>query len=232
MKFKCLSTGSQGNCYILDNGEETLILDCGIPIREIKVGLDFRIDNVACCLVTHKHSDHSRALKKIKSIGIDVYSPYLDNTDSEENSINRVQMKKFGSYKVYAFKIPHNDTDNYGFLIETKGEKVLYLTDFEYCPFNFKSQKINHFIVECNYQDELVDEDSPNYVHKVLGHCGLNTAIELIKANKTDEMKNIILVHLGNDTTNREQIIESISKVANKGNFVACAHKGMERELL
>ncbi len=231
MKFKCLSTGSQGNCYILDNGEQTLILDCGIPIREIKVGLDFRIDNVACCLVTHKHSDHSRALRKIKSIGINVFSPYLNTTDLEEKLINGIQKEVFGSYTVYAFKIPHNDTDNYGFLIESKGEKVLYLTDFEYCPFNFKSQKVNHFIIECNYQDELVDEDSPNFRHKILGHCGLNTAKELIKANKTDEMKNIILVHLGKETTNKEQIIDSISKVANKGNLVACAYKGMECEL-
>ena len=227
MKFKCLGSGSNGNCYILDNGEQTLILDCGVNIREIKVGLDFRVDNVACCLVTHRHSDHNRALRKIQKIGFDVYAPYLEEKSEERKIIKKV----FGTYTVYAFRLPHNDTENYGFLIESNGEKVLYLTDFEYCPFNFKSQKVNHFIVECNYQDELVDEDKPNYIHKILGHCGLSTTKELIEVNKTDAMKNIILVHLGEETTNRKQIVDVISKVANSGNFVECAYKGMECEL-
>lgn len=227
MKFKCLGSGSNGNCYILDNGEQTLILDCGVNIREIKVGLDFRVDNVACCLVTHRHSDHNRALRKIQKIGFDVYAPYLEEKSEEQKIIKKV----FGTYTVYAFRLPHNDTKNYGFLIESKGEKVLYLTDFEYCPFNFKSQKVNHFIVECNYQDELVDEDKPNYIHKILGHCGLSTTKELIEVNKTDAMKNIILVHLGEETTNRKQIVDTVKKVANTGNFVECAYKGMECEL-
>lgn len=227
MKFKCLGSGSNGNCYILDNGEQTLILDCGVNIREIKVGLDFRVDNVACCLVTHRHSDHNRALRKIQKIGFDVYAPYLEEKSEERKIIKKV----FGTYTVYAFRLPHNDTENYGFLIESKGEKVLYLTDFEYCPFNFKSQRVNHFIVECNYQDELVDEDKPNYVHKILGHCGLSTTKELIEVNKTDAMKNVILVHLGEETTNRKQIVDTIKKVANTGNFVECAYKGMECEL-
>lgn len=227
MKFKCLGSGSSGNCYVLDNGEQTLILDCGVNIRDIKVGLDFRIDNVACCLVTHRHSDHSRALKKIRKFGFDVYAPY----ESEEKSNKAIIKKVFGTYTVYAFQVPHNDTENYGFLIESKGEKLLYLTDFEYSPFNFQSQKVNHFIIECNYIDELVDEDRPNYVHKILGHCGLSTAKDFVDVNRTENMKNIILVHLGEDTTDRQQIVDTISKVANKGNFVECAYKGMECEL-
>ena len=227
MKFKCLGTGSSGNCYILDNGEETLILDCGVNIRDIKIGLDFRVDNVAGCLVTHRHSDHSRALRKIKKIGFRVFTPY----DSEEKSDHIIIKRSFGSYKVYAFQVPHNNTENYGFLIESKGERLLYITDFEYCPFSFKKQKVNHFIVECNYQDELVDEDRPNFVHKILGHCGLSTLKDFLLANKTDEMKSVILVHLGEETTNPKQIVDSITKVANNGNFVECAYKGMECEL-
>lgn len=44
MKLKCLGSSSAGNCYLLtsDSGE-TLILDCGIPIKEIKKGLNWHI---------------------------------------------------------------------------------------------------------------------------------------------------------------------------------------------
>lgn len=67
MKLKCISTGSSGNCYLLhaDNGE-TLILDCGIGIKEIKKGLDWNIKDVVGVLCTHKHLDHSKSLDNFK----------------------------------------------------------------------------------------------------------------------------------------------------------------------
>lgn len=56
MKLTCLATGSSGNCYLLqaDNGE-TLILDCGISIKEIKKGLDWDIRSVSGVIVSHAH---------------------------------------------------------------------------------------------------------------------------------------------------------------------------------
>lgn len=33
--LKVLASGSSGNCYLLSAGDEVLILDCGIPIREV-----------------------------------------------------------------------------------------------------------------------------------------------------------------------------------------------------
>ena len=47
MKLKCLGSSSAGNCYLLtSNNGETLILDCGIPIKEIKKGLDWNIKGI------------------------------------------------------------------------------------------------------------------------------------------------------------------------------------------
>lgn len=56
MKLKCLATGSSGNCYLLqtDNGE-TLILDCGISIKEIKKGLDWNIRGIKGVIISHTH---------------------------------------------------------------------------------------------------------------------------------------------------------------------------------
>lgn len=55
MKLKVLSSGSQGNFYLLETNTETLILDCGIPIKDIKIGLDFDLRRVSGVLVTHSH---------------------------------------------------------------------------------------------------------------------------------------------------------------------------------
>ena len=55
LKLKCLGSGSSGNCYLLSTETETLILDCGIPVMEIKKGLDFDLRRVSGVVVTHSH---------------------------------------------------------------------------------------------------------------------------------------------------------------------------------
>lgn len=56
MHLKCLGSSSAGNCYLLtsDSGE-TLILDCGIPIKEIKKGLDWNIRGIRGMIISHAH---------------------------------------------------------------------------------------------------------------------------------------------------------------------------------
>lgn len=56
MKLKCIASGSSGNCYTLtaDNGE-TLILDCGIPIKAIKKGLNWDIRGIKGVIISHTH---------------------------------------------------------------------------------------------------------------------------------------------------------------------------------
>lgn len=56
MNVKCLGTGSKGNCYALtDKSGNILLLDCGIPLKEIKIGIDFQVSKIVGCLVTHSH---------------------------------------------------------------------------------------------------------------------------------------------------------------------------------
>jgi Cft2 family RNA processing exonuclease len=56
MKLTCLGSSSAGNCYLLqaDSGE-TLILDCGIPIKEIKKGLNWDIRGIKGVIISHAH---------------------------------------------------------------------------------------------------------------------------------------------------------------------------------
>ena len=41
MKLKIISTGSQGNSYILENENEALIIEAGVRFIEIKKALSF-----------------------------------------------------------------------------------------------------------------------------------------------------------------------------------------------
>lgn len=56
MVAKCIGTGSSGNCYALkDKNGKILLLDCGLPLKEIKAGIDFQVSNLVGCVITHSH---------------------------------------------------------------------------------------------------------------------------------------------------------------------------------
>lgn len=222
MKIVTLSSGSKGNCYLLETDVETLVLDCGISFKDIKIGLDFELSRVVGVLVTHKHLDHSKSVADFKKFGIDVWQPYLEE--------KKIQKKQFGSFRVQCFDLQHNGTENRGFLIEVDGEKILYMTDFEYCPYVFAKQKVNHILVECNYQQEYVDRDLPNFEHKIRGHCSLDTCKEFVNVNATDSLETVILLHMGQETCNPMECVSEVQKVANKA-YVDYARDGLEVEL-
>lgn len=49
----CFSSGSFGNSYAIRCEQETLLIELGLPWREILKGLNYRIDDVAGCIVSH-----------------------------------------------------------------------------------------------------------------------------------------------------------------------------------
>lgn len=223
MFLKCLATSSSGNCYILENKKEILILDCGIPIKSIKKGLNWDISRIVGVCVSHGHTDHAKSVKDFEDMGISVFKPY-DETKACPLKI------RYGSFDIQAFKLPHNGTPNYGYYIKADGQKILYLTDFEYCQFNFKALEVNHILIECNYQQDLVSRDLPNFEHKIRGHCSLDTCKNFIAANKTNALRTVILCHLGAETTIDEECVAEVEKVAGNAN-VSVARKGKTIEL-
>ena len=74
MKLEILASGSSGNCYLLENETELLILEAGIPFRRIQEGINFNVGKAVGCLVTHEHKDHSKSIMDILKNGINVYT--------------------------------------------------------------------------------------------------------------------------------------------------------------
>lgn len=206
MKFKCLGSGSKGNCYVLASNEHSLMLDCGIPWKAILKGIDYDVMSIDGCVISHEHSDHALSRKDVLKNGISVCAPY----------INRGQKKVYNFYdrwKVHPFEVPHDGTPCFGFLIEAD-EKVLYLTDFEYCKYTFKKQEIKTIIIECNHMDETEpNEEADNFSHVVFGHSSLSTVCNFLKENQTPVLRNVILVHLSATNADKKKMIEAVKEI-------------------
>lgn len=159
-------------------------------------------------------------------MGISVWKPWEGADWSDK--------KNFGSFFVQCFSLPHNGTPNVGYYIREKksSQKILYLTDFEYCQFSFKALEINHVLVECNYQKEITSRDLPQYVHKIRGHCSLETCKNFILANQTNALRSVILCHMGADTAIPEECVAEVQKAVGNGVCVDYARSGLEVELI
>lgn len=217
MKLHCIATGSSGNCYTLtsDSGE-TLILDCGIPIREIKKGLNWNIKDVVGVLCTHQHLDHSKSLKDFKVMGIPVFAPYI--------SLEPMAIGK--QYRIQTFDLTtvdgrwtHTNADGsecpcYGFLItHPEMGKMIYITDTELIKWRFKY--INHILLGVNYDKDLIDRDDAGKTNHVFrGHLSIDAACDFVKVNCSDALQNVIMCHLSSENADKGWFIEKMGKVA------------------
>lgn len=221
MLFRCLGSGSSGNCYLLSSGTETLIIEAGIPYKRILKGLDFNLMDVVGVVVSHSHQDHSKSAEDFKRAGI----PVFDSYDSEAEK----QVRTYGKFVIHSFKLEH-DVPCMGFyILHPDMGSLVYLTDTEFCRFKFP--KVNHIIVEANYDARLIPEDHPARVHILKGHMELQTTKGFIQANKSSELRNVILCHMSEDNMDETVMLQEVSEVAGKRVNIVVAESGSPVEL-
>lgn len=137
-----------------------------------------------------------------------------------------------GSFSVIPFYLPHDNTPNFGFLIEHEEMgKLIYATDFEYIPFRFKTQRVQHWLIECNHMNDMVDSASAKYSHVLKGHSSLSTVKKIIGVNKTPDLRNVILCHLSRDNADPEEMQKQVQEVAGKWCNTVVAEPGIELKL-
>ena len=219
MKLITVGTGSKGNCYLLKRDNNRYIaLDCGVPWKKVMVATKFRPSDIDLALVTHSHSDHARYMGDFVANGIE--------TVTTSNKARKILRK--GEVDIVPFEVPH-DVLCYGFLIRVDGRTIVYMTDFGYCKYTFKSWKVNTFIIACNH-DENPDSDEAKYAHVVMGHSSLSTVKWILEANKAESMKNVILVHYS-QSADIEAMAEEIQKTVGDTVEVAIARNGEAIEI-
>lgn len=213
MIVKTIGSGSSGNGYALISGEDILLLECGVPAKEMLKAIDYQTSMVNGCILSHIHGDHAGYIKQYIQYGIMVYTSDEVETDVEtvmgEKTIGLQRMKRqqLGTFSVIPFRVPHGETECDGWLIDTPDGRILFITDAEYCPYDFSKMHINYGLIECNYAEDYIriEDSDPKYNHVLTGHMELETCKRLIqKINSvTDKL---------NDGTVEELVSDAVTK--------------------
>lgn len=236
MRLKCIGSSSKGNCYIIGDSTEALIIEAGISITKVKKAMNFDLSTVKGVIVSHEHGDHSQHINRFVTAGIPVLAP--------KETFNRRKVKsniaieahhqreyRFGGFTVKPFDVDH-DVKTFGYLIyHEKIGKVLFVTDTASIEYKFRG--LNNILIEANHSHELIDENvQNNIIPYVLGnrikesHMSLDSCLRFLDSIDRSELNNIVLTHLSDTNSNSDLFRQTV--LDETGNTVHIAKEGLD----
>lgn len=232
MNLKVISSGSIGNCYVLESASETLLIECGIPFSEIKKGIDFDFNKLKGAIVSHSHNDHSKSMPELVRYGVKVYASEATHkevgTIISHNATIIEPLQKFtvGSFTILPFEVKH-DVPTFGFLLyHIECGKVCFATDTYFIPQTFRG--LNNIIVEANFCEEIINEKMGWKSEKrflrdriIQSHFSLQNCKDFLKANDLSQVHNIVLIHLSDTNSDAKRFQREVSDLTGKTVTVA-----------
>lgn len=239
MKLITINSNSAGNAYALDSGKEILLLEAGCKMADVKRAIDFRLQDVVGCCVSHSHGDHSKYATEYAKFGVKVYCNQ-DVIDKKQFPYERCQQISAGksyhisSFSVTPFDIAH-DVPCLGFLIHHPDLGIMmFVTDTYKIPLYVS--RVNHYLIEANYSDAILKDnvwkgkiDKVQADRIMLAHMSLDYTVKYLMECKAEQANTITLCHL----SERNSDPDSFKRTVESSLGVPChiARKGLVVEL-
>lgn len=231
MKIEVLGTGSSGNCYKVEIGTATLLLECGLPFKVIQRKLNFKVSDIDACLITHEHMDHAKAVKDLMKAGVDCYmtkgtAEALEVSGHRLNTFYKspdrrwqYNFKLLKDLIILPFEAVHDVSEPVSYFIKTKDDKesLVFVTDTAYLK--YKIPDCDCLMIECNYVKEKLDKRARfgniNMALRnriVKNHLSLESLVEALKESDLKTCKKIYLMHLSDGNSDEELIKRTIQE--------------------
>jgi phosphoribosyl 1,2-cyclic phosphodiesterase len=240
MQLHCLGSSSSGNCYLLESDNECLVIEAGIPFKEVKKALDFNVSKIVGVVASHSHGDHFKYTEEYLKCGIPVYAPEETHNSISRKYENQIAVKcgywyQLGGFNITPFRCEH-DVECFGYIIRhDEIGTLLFATDTSFIKTNFKKLAVNHILIEANYSIDIVNQYyaegslERSRLDRVLKtHMEIGTTAEFIKANMTPNLDSVLLLHLSDGNSNERQFRQIIQKIVGfRDVSVRVADKGL-----
>lgn len=228
MKLQILGSSSSGNCYIFKAQNESLIVEAGVRLGDIKKALEWKLSDVVGAIVTHQHDDHAKSISDLANSGIAVFA--LRETLAAKGlfgkpftrAIEPMHGYKIGGFKVLPLAVKH-DVPCVAYVIEhAEMGKAILVTDT--VAFPYKIDGINLVLIEANYSDEILNNNIATGAVPVSmrsrllnSHMELSETIRTLLSQNLSDVDEIVLVHLSSSNSDarlfKQKIIELTSKI-------------------
>lgn len=224
MKFISLGSGSSGNCYLLQSGETSILLDAGISIRSLKKylkDLDMSLeDDVSAVFVTHDHADHIKSVGNIANeCGKTIYATQLVHEGIACNRCLKIQVPvnrmafvekgkpiEIGNFRITPFDVPHDSRDCVGYVVEADGVRFCLITDVGHVTDTIREQVglANYLVLESNHDVNMLlmgkySAFLKDRISSDKGHLNNEQAAYLLAESATPQLRHVWLCHLSEE---------------------------------
>lgn len=240
MRLNVLGSDSNGNCYVLHNDKEALIIEAGVRFSEVKKALKWQLSKVVGAVITHEHNDHAKYVRDFVSNGITVLAlPSVFKAKGIDSLSFRKEIEPMhgyivGGFKVFAMPVCH-DVPCVGFIIEHEDMgRMLFVTDT--MMLEYRVPGLNHILLEANYAEDILDAKieagsvplsmKPRLIHS---HMEIETTKGILRANDLSGVNEIVLIHLSNGNSDERRFVREVQETSGKPVYAAVA--GLELNL-
>lgn len=224
MQFTAYHSSSAGNLYSIESGNK-LLIEAGVPIRQIREALKFGLSDIAGCLITHAHQDHAKAVHDLQRAGVDCYmtsetASALACNCHRTQIIEPLRQFKLANFTVMPFETQHDCPGAVGYLISDGKSKLLFATDTCYIKYRFSG--ISIFAIECNFSLQTIRKDlNPSAKRRLLrSHFSLEHVLEFLHANDLTNCREIHLLHLSDGNSDAELFRRRVQQASGKPVYV------------
>lgn len=232
MRVSVLASGSKGNCTYVETNEVKCLIDIGMSCAYVERNLKelgVEPNEIKFIFITHTHSDHINGLKTfIKKYNPTVLITPKMHKDFDFTIDNYFYIEKDYNFKdlnVKVIKTSHDVSDSNGYIMESNGKSIVYITDTGYI--NIKNHKYlkdkNLYILESNHDiPMLMNGKYPHYLKNRVqgdsGHLSNKQCGEYLCTFIGDETNLVFLAHLSEENNTEEKALETVLEVFHKQN--------------
>ena len=233
LRFATLASGSRGNASLVESGDTLLLVDCGLPCREIEqrlAALGRSGDDVTALLVTHEHADHMRGVGTFaRRYGTRVLATHgtaralassAGGGDIDIEPLSTHRGLSIGAIDVEPFPVPHDAREPCQFTFVAGGRRLGMLTDAGHATVHIRERlgACDALAVECNHDVEsLVQGSYPPAVKarvgSAYGHLSNVQAAQLVSSVADGRLQWVVAMHVSERNNSHAHVLAALEPV-------------------
>lgn len=233
MRFSVLGSGSAGNATLLACGDEALLIDCGLSLRQLErrmALLDFPPAAITAILITHEHADH---IASAAALSRKYRIPILTTHGTHAAAVERLACAygidylsadsriDFGVFNIQAVRVPHDAREPCQFVI-TDGEwRFGMLTDVgQITPHLLREfAALDALVLEFNHDAALLAASVyPHFLRERIGgpygHLSNLQAADMLARLDVARLRTLVAAHLSEKTNRPALVAEYLRELA------------------
>lgn len=221
MKIIVVQSGSKGNATLVIDQGRVLLIDMGTTLKVVKEALakeNMNLMNINAMLLTHEHIDHTYGIRYLPPLPIYCTKETLALPNIEE--IEPYKTFKIEHFEITPVSTSHDVKNPVGFIIQSKKEKLVYLTDSGEISIKTlnRLKNANYYVIESNHDVEmLINSNRPWFLKKRIlsdkGHLSNEQSATYMSKCVGENTKQIILAHLSEECNDPNVALKTYKKI-------------------